>query len=553
MAARSASQKNFALKTTMQVLTRGQKVKLSMLTPTSSLVVGMNATAANVSFDFSCFGLNADGQLVDDRYFIFYNQKASPDNALRILDGRDRDAQVFAVNLAQLPTTIRKLAFVVSIDGAGVMSQINRGYWRLLVSSNEVAGFSFTGCDFTTEQAIVAAEIYFKDVWRVAAVGQGFSGGLSAVLKHFGGQETEVSSNVVATPQPATPQPPARPTPIPPTRPAPPARAESQAGCCVRCGKNIGFFERLTSPISPDGRCKNCEVEIKVALDKFRLDFIAASSDGLISDDEWNQMWARFDTARQGVSHEQVLRHISSESLQFMERLVTMAASDGIITEAEERYIQRMAQVLDIPTQHIASIQTRLAHLKAAARIREGHLPLVAHGLHHLDAGEVCHLETPATFHKVLSRSVTDIRGNIVATSKKLHFLSPTGGWTIQYKNIMRIEDNVSSVYLELSTRTGNGRYTVNDPLIVGATITALTRMAKRQLLSPRDDNESRHIPQDVKTAVWQRDGGRCAQCKADTYLEFDHIIPHSKGGANTVNNIQLLCRKCNLDKGARI
>lgn len=537
----------------MQILTRGQKIKLSLLTPSSRLMVGMNAAAAGVTFDFSCFGLDTGGQLVDDRYFVFYNQKASPNNSLRMLDGRDRDAQIFAIDLAQLPASVRKLALVVTIDGAGVMSQITRGCWRLLVSSEEVAGFSFTGRDFTNERAIVAAEIYFKDVWRVAAVGQGFSGGLSAVLKHFGGQEIEGSSNVAATPQPSVLQHSARPTPIPPARPTPPGNTEPQTGCCVRCGKNIGFFERLTNPASPAGRCKSCEVEVKSALDRFRLDFMAASADGLISDTEWNQMWARFDAARQRVGHEQVLRHVGGEALQFMERLVTMAASDGIITEAEERYIQRMAQVLDIPTQHAASIQGRLTHLKTAAKIREGHLPLVAHGLHHLDAGEVCHLQTPATFHKVLSRSIAEIRGNIVATSKKLHFLSATGGWTIQYKNIMRIEDSVSSVCLELSTRTGNGSYAVNDPLIVGATITALTRMAKRQLLSPRDDNESRHIPQDVKTAVWQRDGGRCRQCKADTYLEFDHDIPHSKGGANTVNNIQLLCRNCNLAKGARI
>jgi 5-methylcytosine-specific restriction endonuclease McrA len=52
---------------------------------------------------------------------------------------------------------------------------------------------------------------------------------------------------------------------------------------------------------------------------------------------------------------------------------------------------------------------------------------------------------------------------------------------------------------------------------------------------------------------VWQRYGGRCAECKADTYLEFDHIIPVAKGGGNSDTNVQLLCRKCNLTKSDNI
>jgi hypothetical protein len=63
----------------------------------------------------------------------------------------------------------------------------------------------------------------------------------------------------------------------------------------------------------------------------------------------------------------------------------------------------------------------------------------------------------------------------------------------------------------------------------------------------------SRTITQAVKDRVWNRDGGKCIQCGSNENLEFDHIIPFSKGGANTYRNIQLLCEPCNRSKSAKI
>ncbi len=60
-------------------------------------------------------------------------------------------------------------------------------------------------------------------------------------------------------------------------------------------------------------------------------------------------------------------------------------------------------------------------------------------------------------------------------------------------------------------------------------------------------------IPDEIKMFVWQRDGGRCANCGSQENLEYDHIIPVSKGGSNTARNIQLLCEKCNRSKSANI
>ena len=45
----------------------------------------------------------------------------------------------------------------------------------------------------------------------------------------------------------------------------------------------------------------------------------------------------------------------------------------------------------------------------------------------------------------------------------------------------------------------------------------------------------------------------KCVQCGSKENIEFDHIIPHSKGGSNTYRNIQLLCERCNSEKSAKI
>ena len=68
---------------------------------------------------------------------------------------------------------------------------------------------------------------------------------------------------------------------------------------------------------------------------------------------------------------------------------------------------------------------------------------------------------------------------------------------------------------------------------------------------APVGERNTRSIPQDVKIAVAARDGGRCRQCGSTADLHFDHVIAWSKGGANTVTNIQLLCGPCNRRKGA--
>lgn len=63
-----------------------------------------------------------------------------------------------------------------------------------------------------------------------------------------------------------------------------------------------------------------------------------------------------------------------------------------------------------------------------------------------------------------------------------------------------------------------------------------------------------RVIPTSVKLAVWRRDGGKCVVCGATDELHFDHDLPYAKGGTSiTEDNVQLMCARHNLEKGAKI
>jgi hypothetical protein len=60
----------------------------------------------------------------------------------------------------------------------------------------------------------------------------------------------------------------------------------------------------------------------------------------------------------------------------------------------------------------------------------------------------------------------------------------------------------------------------------------------------------SRHVPAEVRRAVWLRDLGRCAfvakdgrRCGERAFLEFHHVRPWAVGGEASVGNIQLRCR----------
>ncbi len=56
-----------------------------------------------------------------------------------------------------------------------------------------------------------------------------------------------------------------------------------------------------------------------------------------------------------------------------------------------------------------------------------------------------------------------------------------------------------------------------------------------------------------TRRAVFARDGYRCQYCGTTSRLTVDHVLPRSRGGESTWDNIVTACAPCNLEKGDRL
>ncbi|WP_338766657.1 TerD family protein [Massilia sp. METH4] len=212
----------------MKTFIRGQKAKLSDLGLHGAFNVAIDLPGNGLSIDLACFGVDAAGKLSDDRYMVFFNQLASPEGAIRAsLSGTRAE---FQLNLDALPAAIDKLVFTGAIDGNGTMRGLGSGSMKL----GEAAVFALSGADFQDEKAVMLGELYRKEgQWRFGAIGQGFNGGLSALLAHFGGTE-------VAAPAPA-------PAPAPTPAPAPAPKVSLSKVTLEKRGDKVSLAKNAAS------------------------------------------------------------------------------------------------------------------------------------------------------------------------------------------------------------------------------------------------------------------------------------------------------------------
>lgn len=236
-----------------------------------------------------------------------------------------------------------------------------------------------------------------------------------------------------------------------------------------------------------------------------------------------------------------------------LQQLVTFAFADDLIEQHEVDEFEETVIRLGVTGPAVDVMRERLLRGLRLASISSGQLPEVPDSGLFLDADEKVHLDTPAVHIQTFENGNTRrVPGRVVASNRKLRFIS-TRGHEMRWSTVVELRPEYSTVVVMCTGKHG-GAYEVTDSEYVAAVLMGILKVSRRiATVAIPAQRDSRAIPHHIKVEVWRRDRGACVECGASEYLEFDHVIPWSRGGATSVGNLQLLCRRCNLAKGARI
>ncbi len=171
-----------------RVLARGERMGLGASRGATTIEVRAHL-AGSSEIDMCAFGVDGDRTLTEERYFIFYNQPTSPQDEIR-LEIADPGTHRFVVDLDRLPLWLDRIVIALTVDGPDPLANLLDADLHIIVdTAHPTITFPFASYEYTTERAVIIAELYRHpaDVWRIAAVAQGFSGGLAALITTFGG------------------------------------------------------------------------------------------------------------------------------------------------------------------------------------------------------------------------------------------------------------------------------------------------------------------------------------------------------------------------------
>ncbi|MFE7558981.1 TerD family protein [Kitasatospora sp. NPDC057500] len=186
-------------------LSKGGNVSLTKEAPgLTAVTVGLGwdvrtTTGAEFDLDASAIVLNADGKVLSNSHFVFFNNTSTPDNTV-VHTGDNRtgegagDDEAINVNLASLPAEAARITFPVSIYDAVTRSQnfgqVRNAYIRVANAAGgaEIARYDLSE-DAATETAMIFGELYRNGAeWKFRAVGQGYASGLAGIAQDFGVQ-----------------------------------------------------------------------------------------------------------------------------------------------------------------------------------------------------------------------------------------------------------------------------------------------------------------------------------------------------------------------------
>jgi len=184
-------------------LSKGGNVSLSKEAPgLQAVLVGLGwdvrtTTGADFDLDASALMVGANGKILSDQHFIFFNNLTSPDGSVEhtgdnLTGEGEGDDEAIKVNLVGVPAEADKIVVTVSIYDAESrqqsFGQVRNAFIRVVnqADSREITRYDLSE-DASTETAMIFGELYRNgNEWKFRAVGQGYSTGLAGIARDFG-------------------------------------------------------------------------------------------------------------------------------------------------------------------------------------------------------------------------------------------------------------------------------------------------------------------------------------------------------------------------------
>ena len=184
-------------------LSKGGNVSLTKEAPgLQKVTVGLGWDARTTDgqpfdLDASAIGVDANGRVLSDQHFVFFNNTRSPDGAIEHSgdnvtgEGAGDDEQI-RVDLTGAPAALDRVVFPVSIYEAETrgqnFGQVRNAFIRVINQAGEaeITRYDLSE-DASTETAMVFGEVYRNGAeWKFRAVGQGYASGLAGIARDFG-------------------------------------------------------------------------------------------------------------------------------------------------------------------------------------------------------------------------------------------------------------------------------------------------------------------------------------------------------------------------------
>lgn len=184
-------------------LSKGGNVNLSKEAPAmKKMILGLGwdvrvTDGADFDLDGSAFMLGANGKVISDQAFIFFNNLTSPCGGVvhsgdNLTGEGDGDDETITIDFDKIPAEVEKIAVCVTIHEAEArkqnFGQVSSAFIRCVDAgaNTEIARYDLSE-DASVETAMIFGEVYRNGGdWKFKAIGQGFAGGLGPLASNYG-------------------------------------------------------------------------------------------------------------------------------------------------------------------------------------------------------------------------------------------------------------------------------------------------------------------------------------------------------------------------------